>query len=327
MRILHVVGHSLVRFTPGRIATCWGRYTDHTGRFIATKRTGGITRYREPLNPYGVFYANGRPDKLKAYIEEADVIHCHDDEYPTRLTSRKDKVLVYHAHIGDIPKRLFRPRKFPYSPHVKHACITNGYGRKFDDEEKRSGSHWGRLPDILDLDHPIYRPDYALKHADEEKLRVIFTFSNAREFGSKINAKCPKGTRQAIGNIEGVDLSIVSQVPFDTAMAMKRRAHVVLDEIFSPYTHLSALEGAAVGSCVLVNYDDYTVADLCDYVGAPHESYPFVKVTPETVRGVLNRLNDDKAEAIALGRKAREWMVKYYHQEFLLKKYLEFYSQ
>jgi hypothetical protein len=327
MFILHIVGHSFVRFTPGRIATCWGRYTPHTSRFIATKRHGGIIRYRESLNPYGVLYVGSRADKLKDLVSKADVIHCHDDEYPTRITTSKDKILVYQAHIGDIPKRLFRTRRVAYSSRVRHACITNGYGRKFDDEEKRSRVPWGRLPDILDLDHPVYRPDYSLKSADEEELRVVFTFSNKREFGSKINAKSPKGTGQAIGQIEDVNLSIVGGVSFELAMAMKRKAHIVLDEIFSPYTHLSALEGAAVGACVLVNYDDYTVKELCDYVGAPRDSYPFVRVTPQTVRRELHRFRDHKEEAIEIGKRSREWMEKYYHQTALLQKYLEFYNK
>lgn len=316
MRILHLVGHSTVQRTPGRIACYWGRYTEHSGECACLRRAGGW-QCREPLNPAGIFYAQGKRGKLRGMVDRADVVHCHDDCYPTAVCNPKNKRAVYHAHIGDIPQRFFKRQVFKFNPHVRHAVITNGYGRHFD-------KHWGRLPDVLDLDHPVYSP---LEGYDKRgrPLRVVFTYSNRHERGRKINAKCPKATLALVKGMPGVQLRWVHGKPFEVSMAEKQRAHVVLDEVFSPYTHLASLEGAAVGACVLTSYDDATVAELCDYVGAPRESYPFLRVEPSKLRATIARLRDEPEEAIGRGRAAREWMLRYYHQRALLARYLEFY--
>jgi glycosyltransferase involved in cell wall biosynthesis len=325
MKILHCVKRSLVRFTPARIATYWGRYTEHTGIGIATARPGGEGKYREPLNPQGIFCLLEEQKRLAKIIQTADVLHCHDDSYPTRLPGHEGKILVYHAHIGDIPKRRFQNYKFAYNKHVRHACITNGYGRHFDQEQQRSGVTWGRLPDILDLEHPVYRPNYEKR---PERFTVVFTFSNTAPRGAKINAKDPKAVERLLRPLRehGIAVNLVSRVKFEESMAVKQSAHIVLDEVFSPYTHLSALEGAAVGTCPMTSFDDYTVNELCDYVGSPRSDYPFVRVTPKTIVRKIRHFEKHRDEAEEIGRKAREWMERYYHPKRLLGFYEEFYK-
>lgn len=328
MLILHVVNHSLVRYTPARIGTYWGRYTEHNGMGLCTNRPGGPGQFREPLNPQGVFYCRGYKEELAELCERADVIHCHDDIYPTKLPNWEScKALVYHAHIGDIPQRIFRTRRVKYHHRVKHACITNGYGRHFDKEAKRSGVPWGRLPDIMDLDHPVYCPDWEARKRND-KFTVVFTYSNNHEPGRKINAKGPVAHKNILEPLkrQGVDVRLITKVKFEQSMAEKARAHIVLDEIFSPYTHLSALEGAAAGACVMTNYDAYTRDDLCNAVGAPVDSYPFVKVTPKTIVDKILYYRDHREEADQIGRAGRAWLEKYYGQRKLLQQYLEFYE-
>jgi hypothetical protein len=247
--------------------------------------------------------------------------------YPTKIPHfSNNKRLVYQAHIGDIPRRLFRARRFRYHRGVRHCCITNGYGRHFDKEQQQSGVSWGRLPDILDLDHPVYKPNLEMRRANP-KFTVVFTFSNRHEPGRKINAKGPVAHRALLKPVaeEGVDVRIITGVKFEQSMAEKQRAHIVLDEVFSPYTHLSALEGAAAGACVLTNFDDYSVRDLCDSVGAPRDSYPFVRVTKLDVAKWILYFRDHPEETEERGRAARAWMEKYYDQRKLLKLYMEFY--
>lgn len=326
MHILHLTGHSLVRFTPARTSYYWEKYFpgEHSGAAICLGRGGGGPKYTEELNPFGLYCTKGEKELLISMATKADVIHCHDDCYPTQLPpTGKKQPRVYHAHIGDIPTRFFARRVFRYDRGVRHACITNGYGHLFDVEEKRSGIKWGRLPDVLDINHPLLSPKPELR--PEGKFRVVFTFSNNYGLGHRINSKCPRETRDLLRGVAGLDLRFVSNVPFALSMEEKQSAHVVLDELFSPYTHLSSLEGAAVGAAVLVNYDDYTRNDLCDYLGAPRESYPFVRVTPQTVRAELERLRDHPDECAELGRKGREWIERWYQPKALLERYLEFY--
>jgi hypothetical protein len=295
---------------------------------LCINRPGGPGQFKEPLNPQGVFYCRGYKRELEDLCQRADVIHCHDDMYPTKLPHFAScKALVYHAHIGDIPRRLFKSCRFRYHKNVRHACISNGYGRHFDHEQKRSGVKWGRLPDILDLDHPVYQPNYE-ERAKNEKFTVVFTYSNNHEPGRKINAKGPVAHKKLLAPLksEGVDVRLITKLKFEGSMAEKQRAHIVLDEVFSPYTHLSALEGAAAGSCVLTNFDDYTRDDLCRTLGAPPESYPFVRCNQNNVVKKIRHFRDNPEEAERIGRESRAWMEEYYDQRKLLKLYQEFYG-
>jgi hypothetical protein len=328
VKILHVTGHSIVCRTPFRIACYWGRYTEHSGKGACIGRDGGW-RYQESLNPYGCLCTRGHEEELRQMVREADVIHCHDDYYPTALWPGKGKVLVFQAHIGSIPKNYFIPGRHRYDRRVRHACITNGYGRVFDEEERRAKVKWGRLPDILDINHPILtpRPDLRPPYPPDGPLRVVFTHSNSHGLGGRINAKAPVETKALLRGIPGVRVKFITGVSFEEAMAEKQSAHVVLDEVFSPFTHLSSLEGPAVGAPVLVNFDDYTSHELCDYLGAPRESIPWVRVTPKTLRSELERLRDHPDEAREIGRKSREWMLRWYSPAALLRRYLEFYGR
>jgi hypothetical protein len=328
--VLHVVRRSLVRGTPGRIGRYWGTYTEHTGAAICLDRAGGWT-FKDALNPYGYFCCDWHdrsqppPAVARELLSKADVLHFHDDGYPCHLGKYVDgKILVHHSHIGDLPKRMFQAVK--YDARVKHACITNGYGRLFDHEERtrRGAPRFGRLGDILDIDHPIMKPDYDARQP--APLRVAYTFSNRAEGTAKINAKSPEATKRILKDISGVDMRWVNNVSFEQAMKEKRAAHVVLDEIFTPYTNLSLLEGAAVGACVLANFDEYTANELCAWTGAPRDSLPFVHVTPETVRGTIEALRDQPVEVLERGRAARAWMEKWHGTKRLLAKYVEFYK-
>lgn len=334
MKIAHFVGHSMVRQTPGRIATYWGRYTEHEAYAFSTKREGGVG-WCEPLNPCG-FYRSKAWAKLPVvkWLGQCDVVHCHDDVYPTGIeelygVDLRDKVLVYHAHIGSIPERYFPARgsaKFRWSPRVKHAAITNGYGHIFDDHSKAlgPGHEWGRLPDILDLGHPAYAPEPGLR-ADPGPMRVCYTYSNNHE-GGRINAKRPRAHMRLIGRVSGIESTFVYKVPFEEAMAIKKRSHVVIEECFTPYLHLSALEGAAVGACVVTKFDARTVTETSRALGAPESEWPFLYADESTLPDVLCYLRDNPDVVSAYGEKGREWMCRYYGPRELLRVYEGFYA-
>lgn len=333
MRILHVTGHSLVRLTPARVAAMWGRYTPHEGRAVAIDRPGGPGAHAEFLNPYGLLCAGKgkHAAELKALFEWADVVHCHDDAHPVQWLPKvaRKKALVYQAHIGDVPERFFSPRRkvFEYLPEVGHACITNGYGRFFDEAEKEGAKRraiWWRLADPVDIWHPVLMPCPELR--PRGMFRVSFAYSNLRERGEKVNAKCPKATRALLEKIPGVEVRYSYRQPFDECLAERKAAHVVVDDVFSPFTHLGALEGASVATCVLTLFDDYTVRELCEFVGAPVGSYPFLNVDAKGLRAKIEHLRDHPAEAVEAGRAARAWMEKYYDPRTILGRYEEFYS-
>lgn len=342
MKIIHVVSRSLVQFTPARIAHYWGRYfAEHAGWAVAIRRPapcvkikpGDVHFWQEPLGPDG-FICQRQSGKrtIRDLLRQMDVIHCHDDFYPTQFEEHpwkvdlKGKILVYHAHIGSIPERYFRKnRNFHYDDRVKHVSIPNGYGRIFDVEEERACVKWGRLSDVLDLNHPTFRPSPGLRQPQvPPRLRVVYTYSNHRE-GGKINAKRPRGHLQLVGKIRDLNFETCSGRSIEESMGFKKSAHVVLEECYTPYIHLSALEGAAVGTMVVTNFDDYTRREVSAYLGAPEAEWPFYHVTPETLASTLEKLKLDPGMVTEWGRRGLEWMRTYYEPRRILEKYLALY--
>ena len=238
--------------------------------------------------------------------------------------------MIYQAHIGNIPERFFNASngKLKWRKDISYAGITNGYGHLFDEYEKKNpGRRWGRLPDILDLDNPVYRQCPSL-YPDPyaEDLRVVYTYSNNREDG-KINAKRPKAHARILSDIPGVDYVSVHGLAFEEAQAIKASAHVVLEECFTPYLHLSALEGAAMGKPVVTSFDGETIKETSNGVGAPMGEWPFIEATNQTLRSVIENLRDNRYLLEKWGNKSLRWMETYYNAPALLSIYEEFYEK
>jgi hypothetical protein len=313
----------------------WGRYTEHEARAFALVRSGIVAV--DSIAPDGFYGIKHSPKQtLVDWVDGADVLHFHDDSYPGRLEAMTGvrtagKIIVYHAHIGNIPARYWpcgnKDGKFPWRDDVAHVSITNGYGYMFDEHEKQSQGRcrWGRLPDILDIHHPTYHPSrYKRPSLNAKKLIIGYTYSNCRE-GGRVNAKRPHGHSRLVSNIPAVDYRTCSGRPFEEAMELKRSVHVVLEEVFTPYLHLSALEGAILGKCVVTNFDKRTMEDVNSALGAPAGEWPFVHATDQTLPRVIAELRDDRNRVREAGERGRAWMLRYYRPEILLEVYAEFY--
>ncbi|UCG53531.1 MAG: hypothetical protein JSW58_08235 [Candidatus Latescibacterota bacterium] len=157
-------------------------------------------------------------------------------------------------------------------------------------------------------------------------MRVVYTYSNQRE-GEKINAKRPRAHQRIVQRVRGIDFEMCYGESFEYSMSLKKSAHVVLEEVFSPFLHLSALEGALVGAMVLTKFDSYTKREVSRYLGAPEREWPFYYVTEKTLGKELERLRHEPEEVADWGRRGQEWMAKYHDPKRTLGKFLEFYGQ
>ena len=343
MKIAHVMNKALVQGTPARIAHYWGRYfAEHSGIAVVLRRSASyeqnikcITSWHDSIAPNGFVSGYNCPkDLIRDIIKEADVVHFHDDCYPSILESHKwkcnlkNKRLVFQAHIGSIPDNYFHMnRKFAWDKRVRHASIPNGYGRIFDKVTADSNGKrvWYRLSDVLDLSHPVYAPNNSLRFPMEYvPMKVVYTYSNHRE-GSKINAKRPLGHMRLLKQAK-VNYEMCTGRSFEFAMALKKTAHVVLEEIFTPYLHLSALEGLAVGAMVLTNFDAYTKREVCEFLDASEREWPFYYVTPDTIVKELIKLKHEPEIVREYGKKGREWILKYHEPKRILEKFIRFYE-
>ncbi len=98
------------------------------------------------------------------------------------------------------------------------------------------------------------------------------------------------------------------------AMAMKRGAHIVIDECVTGSYHISSLEGLATG-CVVVNGVGLLpgVPEVIRHCTGDEASHPFVCASLETLESVLQSLIERGPDNLARqGASNRQWMEQYW---------------
>jgi glycosyltransferase involved in cell wall biosynthesis/SAM-dependent methyltransferase len=104
------------------------------------------------------------------------------------------------------------------------------------------------------------------------------------------------------------------QVTHAEALAMKQRAHIVIDECVTGSYHRNSLEGLAAG-CVVVNGFGLRseVVDVFRICASGADRVPFVSSTLDDLESVLTTLIERKAETLAAeGAQHRPWMEQHW---------------
>jgi glycosyltransferase involved in cell wall biosynthesis len=123
----------------------------------------------------------------------------------------------------------------------------------------------------------------------------------------------------ALARSHGVRLEVARgrQVSHREAMAMKQRAHIVIDECVTGSYHRTSLEGLAVGAVVVNGIGRLDgVAQALQLCAGGAASMPFVAAGPDTLHEVLQGLVErGAAELIRAGQRNRLWMEQHWRFE------------
>jgi len=105
------------------------------------------------------------------------------------------------------------------------------------------------------------------------------------------------------------------QISHEQALAMKRRAHIVIDECVTGSYHRNSLEGLAAGAVVVNGVGLLPGVEQALRRCAPEaDDLPFVFSTLEALEGTLRGLIDQGAAALAAaGRSNRAWMEQHWN--------------
>jgi len=111
-----------------------------------------------------------------------------------------------------------------------------------------------------------------------------------------------------------VESTAAGQVSHAQALAMKRRAHIVVDECVTGSYHRNSLEGLAAGAVVVNGVGLLPGVEAALRACAPAaEGHPFVGCSLETLHATLQALVDEGPQALALrGRAGRAWMLRHW---------------
>lgn len=314
------------------------RHTQHRAKAFIRR----LTRAQAPRDLYtGSWYdAATMPlvhaDELADALAWAEVVHCIYGESPHTLGAEKllcRKRWVY-SWIGQNCSRHQLSRLFPHGIPPEVVVTHNAQGQNQYEPylSLRQTTPIRLVPSIIDvLSDRLHPTPYAAKSPMVGMFVRLKDKPNLPDFhAATYPAEAPrvwadKGQARVREILDGYAVSYnASNLSVTAIINLRRACWLGIDELISPSWNTSAIEFLAVGTPVLNDVNEHTVACLRDVLGAPN---PFLVCNWTTLRAKVEwywNLSDADREALCVA--AREWVVRYYNPNTIWSMHEELYN-
>ena len=304
-RALDIVSYATtpVAGVPAILARCVSAATPHSARCVWARNDygNGVTFDGD------VEWTRSRAE-AERLIGGADLVIVHNgkvDPAHGRLLAGKPVVTMAHNYLWNVD-RGFVDAGFP-------GVVVGQYQATLPEF-----LGWRAVPNPVPLWEPAYQPD-----AKPDVITIAYTPSGRHESfppDHKLywHGKGYETTMRVLRRLAGrhaIRLQVIGdgQVSHAAALAMKRGAHIVIDECVTGSYHRNSLEGLAAG-CIVVNGVGLrpAIGDMLRMCSGGAEM-PFVFANLETLEAELERLISLGAAALTQrGAAARRWMEQHW---------------
>ena len=291
---------------PAILARCIDARTPHSARCVWARKD-----YGNGVVFDGDIEWSGAPAAAERALEAADLVIVHNGKVDARhraLLAGKPVVTMAHNYLWNVDQG-FVERGFP-------GAVVGQYQAALPEFRE-----WAVVPNPLPFWEKQYRP--GLKGPE---VTICYTPSGRHERYSPGHRLYwhAKGYVTTMAVLERVArrwplrLEVIRerQIAHAEALAMKRRAHIVIDECVTGSYHRNSLEGLAAG-CVVVNAVGL-MPEVCEILrrcGGGSEA-PFVRATLDDLEEVLEQLIRTGAEELAArGAAGRRWIEEHWNWE------------
>lgn len=168
------------------------------------------------------------------------------------------------------------------------------------------------VPRVIEID----APDSAMTE-DEGQAVPVIVHAPSRDIA--------KGTQSVVAAVEQLEREgykfefyLVQDMPHEEAMAMYRKATIVVDSLRTGWYGVLAVEGMALGKCVI----SYISSHLRHYLPYPS---PLVSANPDNLTEVLRYLLDNPEEAAGYGKRGRDFVERYHDARAVAKVLMHLY--
>ena len=303
---LSIVSYSVtpVAGVPAVLSRCIDAATPHAGACVwASNSYGNGVRFQ------GDVQWRSNAAKALELIDRADLVIVHNgkiDKRHRRQIESKPAIVMAHNYGWNVDFGL-----------VRKGCpgvVVGQYQATLDEFRD-----WHVVPNPV----PIWEPDYS-PGEKSKKLSVCYTPSSKHERypeGHRLywHGKGYDTTMRVLGVLEkryGLCLEVIreKQISHRQSLAMKRRAHIVIDECVTGSYHRNSLEGLATG-CVVINAvgDLPGVEKAFEKCAGPGGSSPFVHASLESLERVLcGLIESGKETLLRSGAENRRWMEQHW---------------
>jgi len=277
--------------------------TVHSGRTVWASNS-----YRNGVVFPGDVEYSRAPAEANELLSSADVVVVHNGKVDARhrpLLQEKAVLTLAHNYKWNVSSE-FVDRRFP-------ALVVGQYQATLPEFEG-----WKPVPNPIPWWDPSHQPG-----RKDGPITIAYTPLGKHErypAGHSLywHAKGYRTTHAILERLAGkhrIRLEVIRQhqVSHVESQAMKRRAHIVIDECVTGSYHRNSLEGLAAGAVVVngVGLLPEIVSVLRDCAGT--EEVPFVHASLDSLEQVLEGLIAEGAEAlIERGRVGRAWMERHW---------------
>ncbi|HEY6305683.1 MAG TPA: glycosyltransferase [Candidatus Angelobacter sp.] len=249
------------------------------------------------------------PSEAENMLRSADLVIAHNGKVDPRhqaLLAGKPVITMAHNYMWNVDCR-FVQQGFP-------GVVVGQYQATLPEFKQ-----WRPVPNPVPLWEPAFQTS-----CKQPPVTICYTPSGKHETypaGHRLHWHS-KGYATTIKVLERlarrfpINLEVVTgnQVAHSESLAMKRRAHIVIDECVTGSYHRNSLEGLALG-CVVVNGTGSlpAIADMFCHC-AETRDVPFVKAGLSDLESVLTSLIEGGAESLtAEGVRNRAWMQEHWN--------------
>lgn len=289
----HVLTRCIMARTPHRAETVWPR----AGYGNGVEFGGGIESQRHGA-------------AARTALEAADLVVLHNGFVAAAdraLMETKPTLTLAHNYKWNVDDRFVRKGAPGLVVAQYQAALPEFSG-------------WTPVPQPMPLWEEAFRPE-----PKGDAITIAYTPSGKHERYPRSHrlywhAKGYETTLAVLDRLarrHGVKVEAIrgTQVSHSRSLAMKRQAHIVIDECVTGSYHRNSLEGLAAGAVVvnglgLVPEIAHVVRD-CLRLGAEHP--PFVEASLETLEAVLEDLVSTGPDALARrGLEGRAWLERHW---------------
>jgi hypothetical protein len=290
---------------PSVLARCIDAATEHSAQCVWAGGSYGN----------GVAFAGGtswrrHPQEALALLDAADVVIVHNgkiDPAHAKVLHAKPLVTMAHNYGWNVDMQHVR-RGLPGVVVAQYQATLPEF------------AGWDVVPNPV----PLWEPEHAAG-AKSDQIHIAYTPSGRHERYAASHrlywhGKGWDSTMAVLHRLAGlpevrIETTEHGQISHEQSLAMKRRAHIVIDECVTGSYHRNSLEGLAAGAVVINGVGLLPGVEQALRVCAPDAgALPFVFSTlddlEQTLRGLIDR---GAAALVADGRRNRAWMERHWN--------------
>ncbi|MGZ8157283.1 MAG: galactosyltransferase-related protein [Methylobacter sp.] len=307
---LRIVSYSKtpVAGVPPILARCISSQTEHSCECVWQRASYGN----------GVSFEGGvewseEPQRTEQLLEEADLVIVHNGYVVAqhqRILQNKPVITMAHNYGWNVDTG-FVEKGMP-------GVVVGQYQATLPEF-----AGWQVVPNPVPLWEYAYQPE-----AKPDRFTVAYTPSGKHESypkGHRLfwHSKGYDSTIRVLDRLAAefpLQLEVIRnhQIPHAESLAMKRKAHVVIDECITGSYHRNSLEGLATG-CIVINGVNFAskigeAFAYCAGIDFEFADRPFLYASVDTLYDCLQELVvSNPEELLDIGKRNRAWMERHWN--------------